>query len=472
MGKFVKDVTSMDDDFAKWYTDVVVRSELLDYSSVRGCFILRPYGFAIWENIQKILDEKFKNLDIENVSMPLLIPESLLQKEKDHVKGFAPEVAWVTHGGSEELTERLCVRPTSEVLFCSHFHNIVHSWRDLPKLYNQWCSVVRWEKTSRPFLRSVEFHWQEGHTVHSSQDEAKSFAFTILKLYANFLRDILLIPVILGKKTQSEKFAGAEETYTIECMMKDGKALQSATSHYFGCAFSKAFDVKFTNKNNQSEYAYQTSWGLSTRIVSSIIMTHGDDDGLVLPPDIAPIQIIIIPIKSNNEEVIKKATVLKECLAQEYRVKIDTSDQSAGWKFANYEMKGVPVRIEIGSRDLENNCCMVFRRDIREKISCEFDRVLDSIQEIFYKIKRNMYNSSLDFLNSNILNVSSIAEIGDFSGFVNMPFCESAECEKVMKEKFCMSARCIPLKNHEEANIKCAVCGNDAKHKIYFAKAY
>ncbi len=474
MGKFVENITPMSEDFAKWYTDIVIRAELLDYSSVRGCFILRPYGFAIWENIQKILDKKFKSVGIENVSMPIFIPESLLQKEKDHIKGFAPEVAWVTHGGSEELTERLCVRPTSEVLFCSHFHNIVHSWRDLPKLYNQWCSVVRWEKTSRPFLRSVEFHWQEGHTVHSSPDEARSFTLKMLDLYANFLKENLLIPVILGKKVESEKFAGAEETYTIECMMKDGKALQSATSHYFGDGFSKAFDIKFTNRDNKTEYAYYTSWGLSTRIISSIIMTHSDDDGLVLPPDIAPIQIVVIPINVNNEEIVETSNRILKLLSEKYRTKLDVSDQSAGWKFSYYEMKGVPIRIEIGPRDLQNNSCVVCRRDNRRKQSFKIDDILNSVGKVFLEMKEDMYNSSLNFIKSNMFEMSSIDRLGDISGFVKIPFCESEKCEDVMKNRFCMSPRCIPFgdNGNEEANMKCAVCGNKAKNMVYFAKAY
>ncbi len=469
--KFVKDITSMKVDFAKWYTDIVVRAELIDYSSVRGCVVLRPYGFSIWENITRILDKKFKEISVENVSMPLLIPESLLQREKDHIEGFAPEVAWVTHGGSEELSERLCIRPTSEVLFCSHFRNVIHSWRDLPKLYNQWCSVVRWEKTSRPFLRSVEFHWQEGHTMHSSSDEARSFTLKMLNVYFDFIKNNLLIPSILGRKTESEKFAGAEETYTIECMMKDGKALQSATSHYFGNGFANTFDIKFTNKNNELEAPYQTSWGLSTRIIASIIMTHGDDDGLVLPPDIAPIQVVVVPVVLNNERVKSEAVRVSKILSDKFRAKVDLSDQTAGWKFSYYEMKGVPVRVEIGPRDLESESCVIVRRDNREKEVCKLSNVVDSVGSVLEKVKKNMYDSSLKFMNSNILNVSSISDIDDFSGFVMMPFCESDECESLMKEKFCMSARCIPF-DGGASDVPCAVCGKKSSHKVYFAKAY
>ena len=471
MKKFVEDITSIDDDFAKWYTDIVVKAELLDYSSVRGMYILRPYGFSIWENITRILDRKFKELGVENVSMPLLIPESLLQKEKDHVEGFAPEVAWVTCGGNDKLTERLCVRPTSEVLFCSHFKHIVHSWRDLPKIYNQWCSVVRWEKTSRPFLRSVEFHWQEGHTVHSTSDEAKELTLRMHQLYADFFEKILLIPVILGKKTESEKFAGAEDTYTVECMMKDGKALQSATSHYFGQGFSEAFDVQFTNKDNKLEYPYQTSWGLSTRVIASIIMTHGDHDGLVLPPDIAPIQVIIIPINMKNDNVKSKSTELFNLLKDQFRVKIDKSDQSPGWKFSHYEMKGVPIRIEIGPKDVQNNSCVIVRRDNRNKEICSLDNVLQCVNLSIKNMKFDMYNSANDFKNTHIVEVASIDEISNHIGFIKMPFCESQSCEQFMKEKFNMSARCIPFDNRKDEG-KCAICGSSANHDVYFAKAY
>ena len=471
MKKFVRDVTSIDDDFAQWYTDVVIKAELLDYSSVRGCYVLRPYGFALWENITRILDQKFKEIGVENVSMPLFIPESLLQKEKDHIEGFAPEVAWVTHGGTEKLSEKLCVRPTSEVLFCSHFKNIVHSWRDLPKLYNQWCSVVRWEKTSRPFLRSVEFHWQEGHTVHSSENEARQFTLKMHNLYAEFITNNLLIPVILGRKTESEKFAGAQETYTIECMMKDGKALQSATSHYFGQGFSKAFEIQFTNKNNELEYAYQTSWGLSTRIIASIIMTHGDNDGLILPPDVAPIQVVIVPINTGDGIVMQKAHELFDKIKSKFRVKIDDSDQSPGWKFSHYEMKGVPIRIEIGPKDIQNNRCVIVRRDTRNKTECSLENILESISSSIENIKNDMYNVANSFKNSHIVEVSSVGEINDHIGFVKIPFCESLNCEQFMKNRFCMSARCIPLNDHYSC-APCAVCGKSTNHDVYFAKAY
>ena len=361
--KMVEEITSMEEDFAKWYTDIVKKAELMDYSSVRGCMIIEPYGYAIWENIQKILDSEFKNLGHENVSMPMFIPESLLQKEKDHVEGFAPEVAWVTHGGNEKLQERLCVRPTSETLFCDHYANVIHSWRDLPKLYNQWCSVVRWEKTTRPFLRSVEFLWQEGHTMHETEEEAKRETEQMLNVYANFCENDLAIPVIKGKKTDKEKFAGAVSTYTIEAMMHDGKALQSGTSHFFGDGFSRAFDIKFQDRNNKQSYPFQTSWGASTRLIGGIIMTHGDDNGLVLPPAVAPIQVIIVPVAMHKEGVLEKAREIETRLKKICRVKVDDSDQSPGWKFAQYEMKGVPLRLEIGPKDIEKNQCVLVRRD-------------------------------------------------------------------------------------------------------------
>ena len=353
--KMVEDITSMEVDFAKWYTDIVKKAELCDYSSVKGCMIVRPYGYAIWENIQHILDAEFKKTGHQNVAMPLFIPESLLQKEKDHVEGFAPEVAWVTHGGSEELEERLCVRPTSETLFCDHYKNIIKSYRDLPKLYNQWCSVVRWEKTTRPFLRTREFLWQEGHTMHETAQDAIEETERILNIYADFCEKDLAMPVVRGKKTDSEKFAGAESTYTIEAMMHDGKSLQAGTSHYFGDNFARAFEIEFQNRENKPQNPHQTSWGVSTRLIGGIIMTHGDDNGLVLPPAIAPIQVIVIPVAQHKEGVIEKAQEVKERLSKQFRTDIDISDNSPGWKFAQYEMKGVPLRLEIGPKDIEQN---------------------------------------------------------------------------------------------------------------------
>ena len=386
--KMVEEITSMEEDFAKWYTDVVKKAELIEYTSVKGCMVIRPYGYAIWENIQKELDREFKALGHENVCMPLFIPESLLNKEKDHVEGFAPEVAWVTYGGNEKLEERLCVRPTSETLFCEHYKAIVHSYRDLPKLYNQWVSVVRWEKTTRPFLRSSEFLWQEGHTIHASAEEAREETIRMLNVYADFCENYLAMPVVKGVKTEKERFAGAEDTYTIEALMHDGKALQSGTSHYFGDGFARAFDIQFTDKDNKLKYPFQTSWGCTTRLIGAIIMTHGDNNGLVLPPKVAPIQVVVIPVAAHKAGVLEKAQELTDRIGKFCRVKIDTSDNSPGWKFAEYEMKGVPLRLEIGPKDIEKNQCVLVRRDNREKyfvslddLETEIPKLLDTVQD-------------------------------------------------------------------------------------------
>ena len=389
--KKVEQITDMEVDFAQWFTDVCTKAELVDYSGVKGLYILRPYGYAIWENIQKILDGMFKRDGHENVSMPMLIPESLLQKEKDHVEGFAPECAWVTIGGSEELPEKLCIRPTSETLFCDHWSHVVHSWRDLPMKYNQWCSVLRWEKTTRPFLRGREFLWQEGHTLHATEEEAREETLHQLEVYADLCENYLAMPVIRGNKTDKEKFAGAVNTYTIECMMHDRKALQSGTSHYFGQGFAEQFNITFTDKDNQQKHPYQTSWGLSTRIIGGIIMTHGDNNGLVLPPHIAPVQVIVVPVAQHKEGVIEKASAVYEALkAAGVRVKIDTSDNSLGWKCAQYEMKGVPLRVEIGPRDIENNVCMAVRRDNGEKVSVSLDELTARIPELLDEVQAGL----------------------------------------------------------------------------------
>lgn len=388
--KLVREITSMDEDFAQWYTDVVLKSELIDYTSVKGCMVIRPYGYAIWENIQHILDGMFKATGHENVCMPMFIPESLLQKEKDHVEGFAPEVAWVTYGGNEKLEERLCVRPTSETLFCDHYKNIIHSWRDLPKLYNQWVSVVRWEKTTRPFLRSREFLWQEGHTIHATAEEAKAETVKMLDIYAEFCEKYLCMPVIKGIKTEKERFAGAEETYTIEALMHDGKGLQSGTSHYFGDGFAKAFGIQYADKENKLTYPHQTSWGVTTRLIGAIIMTHGDDNGLVLPPAVAPKQVMIIPIAQHKEGVLEKADELLSRLSGKFRVGIDKSENSPGWKFAEYEMKGVPIRLEIGPKDIENGRCVLVRRDTAEKIEASLDGLEETVAKLLDDISANL----------------------------------------------------------------------------------
>ncbi len=473
--KMVKDITSMDTDFAQWYTDVVKKAELIDYSGVRGCMIIRPYGYAIWENIQKELDRRFKELGHENVMMPMFIPESLLQKEKDHVEGFAPEVAWVTHGGNEKLQERLCVRPTSETLFCDHYKDIIHSYRDLPKLYNQWCSVVRWEKTTRPFLRSCEFLWQEGHTMHETKEEAEIETETMLNVYADFCESFLAIPVVRGKKTDKEKFAGAESTYTIEALMHDGKALQSGTSHYFGDGFAKAFDIKYSGRDNKLHYPHQTSWGMSTRIVGAIIMTHGDDNGLVLPPYVAPTQAVIIPVAFHKGGVLEKANELKETLSKKFRVKLDDSDNSPGWKYAEYEMKGIPLRIEIGPRDIENNQCVLAYRDSGLKKTVSLDNVTDEVENALKEIHNNLYDKALKNRENRTFECSDMESMintaNGESGFIKANWCGELSCEEELKEKAGVTSRCIPF-GEEFKGGKCVCCGKEAKHLVYWGKAY
>ncbi len=473
--KLVKEITSMEEDFAQWYTDIVKKADLIDYSSVRGCMILRPYGFAIWELIQKELDKKFKETGHENVCMPMFIPESLLQKEKDHIEGFAPEVAWVTHGGSEKLTERLCVRPTSETLFCEHYANIVESYRDLPLLYNQWCSVVRWEKTTRPFLRSVEFLWQEGHTVHATEEDAQEETLRMLNIYADFCKDFLAMPVIKGQKTDKEKFAGAKSTYTIESLMHDGKALQSGTSHNFGDGFAKAFGIQYTDKENKLQYAHQTSWGMSTRLIGGLIMVHSDNNGLVLPPNIAPIQIIILPINMKKDGVIEKATEIKELLSKKYRVKIDLSDKSAGWKYSEYEMKGVPLRLEIGPRDIENNKCVLVRRDNREKVFVNLDDLENTIEEMLKTLQQDLYNKALNHRNENTFIATTLEQfenqLKEKQGFIKAMWCGDTACEEKIKDLTGATSRCIPFEQENISNT-CVCCKKPSKKMVYWAKAY
>ncbi len=473
--KLVKAITSMDEDFAKWYTDVCIKAELVDYASVKGCMIIRPYGYAIWENIQRQMDDRFKKTGHENVYMPLFIPESLLQKEKDHVEGFAPEVAWVTHGGEEKLEERMCVRPTSETLFCDHFKNIVHSYRDLPKLYNQWCNVVRWEKTTRPFLRSREFLWQEGHTLHATAEEAQAETIQMLNVYAEFCENVLAMPVVKGQKTEKERFAGAEATYTIEALMHDGKALQSGTSHYFGDGFAKAFEIEYTDKNNNTVHPFQTSWGTTTRLIGAVIMTHGDDSGLVLPPAIAPIQAVVIPIATHKEGVLEKANEVYERIAKVCRAKIDDRDQSPGWKFSEYEMKGVPVRIELGPKDIENNCCVVVRRDNGEKTVVSLDELEAKLPEILQAVHDGLYKKALErrsVMTYDAKNLDKMKEIADNKpGFIRAMWCGDRECEDKLKEVAGVTSRCIPFEQ-ETIDGKCVCCGKEAKHMLYWGKAY
>ena len=472
----VTQITSMDDNFAQWYTDICKKADLIDYSSVKGCMIIRPYGYAIWELIQKNLDTRFKATGHENVYMPMFIPESLLQKEKDHVEGFAPEVAWVTYGGHEKLAERLCVRPTSETLFCEHFANIINSYRDLPKLYNQWCSVVRWEKTTRPFLRSREFLWQEGHTMHATAEEAERETVQQLNEYADFCESDLAIPVVKGRKTDSDKFAGAEATYAIEALMHDGKALQAGTSHYFGDGFAKAFDIKYTDKENKMVYPHQTSWGVTTRLIGAIIMTHGDNNGLVLPPAVAPIQVVILPVAQHKPGVLEKANELKEILGKSFRVKLDDSDQSAGWKFSEYEMKGVPVRLEIGPRDIENNQCVLVTRHDREKVVVSLDNLVEAVTERLQAVRDGIYAKALENRERRSYACTTMEEIKESiaangDGFVKAMWCEDPECEDKVKEETGVGSRCIPLVQ-ETVGDKCVCCGKPAKKLVYWAIAY
>lgn len=473
--KFVEEITSMDVDFAKWYTDIVKKADLMDYSSVRGCMIIRPYGYALWENIKQVLDGMFKETGHENVYMPMFIPESLLQKEKDHVEGFAPEVAWVTHGGNEKLQERLCVRPTSETLFCDHYANIIHSYRDLPKLYNQWCSVVRWEKTTRPFLRSAEFLWQEGHTVHETAEEAIEETRRMLNVYATFCEKYLAIPVIKGQKTEKEKFAGAEQTYTIESMMHDGKALQAGTSHYFGDGFARAFDIQFTDRNNKLQYVHETSWGVSTRLIGAVIMMHGDNNGLVLPPNIAPFKLIIVPVAQNKEGVLDKAYELKEKLSKSISVKLDDTDKSPGWKFSEYEMKGVPLRLEIGPKDIEKNQCVLVRRDTHEKIFASLDNIEETVLKLLNTIQDDMFNKALALREANTYKVTDFEEMKqcakEKTGFVKAMWCGDLACEEKIKDEAGLSSRCMPFEQ-EHLSDKCVCCGKPAKVMTYWGKAY
>ncbi len=474
--KMVEDITSMDEDFAKWYTDICKKAELVEYTSVKGCMVIRPYGYAIWENIQKILDSMFKATGHENVCMPMFIPESLLQKEKDHVEGFAPECAWVTVGGSEPLEERLCVRPTSETLFCEHFKNVVQSYRDLPKLYNQWVSVVRWEKTTRPFLRSREFLWQEGHTLHATAEEAIEETEKMLNVYTEFCQKELAIPVVQGMKTESDKFAGAERTYCIEALMHDGKALQAGTSHYFGDGFAKAFEIQYSDKENKLVYPHQTSWGMTTRLIGAIIMTHGDNNGLVLPPAVAPIQVIVVPVAQHKEGVLEKANEICDRLKKICRAKIDASNNTPGWKFAEYEMKGVPIRLEIGPKDIENNQCVIVTRHNREKTFVSLDELEAMIPQKLEEVRNGIYNAALEnrerrtYICNTLDEITkSLKENGD--GFVKAMWCGDEACEDKVKEVTGVGSRCIPLEQ-EQLSDTCVCCGKPAKHMLYWGKAY
>ena len=474
--KMVEQITSMDVDFAQWYTDVVKKAELVDYSGVKGCMIIRPYGYAIWENIQRELDARFKALGHENVYMPMFIPESLLQKEKDHVAGFAPECAIVTIGGQNTLSERLVVRPTSETLFCDHFKDIIHSYRDLPKLYNQWVNVVRWEKTTRPFLRTSEFLWQEGHTMHETEEEAREETQRMLGVYEEFYLNCLAIPAITGKKTDKEKFAGAEETYTIEPMMHNGVALQGGTTHYFGDGFAKAFDITYTDRDNKVCYPHQTSWGVSTRMIGAIIMTHGDDNGLILPPKVAPIQVAIIPVAQHKEGVLEKAGEVRDRLRETFRVKLDDSDYSTGWKYSQYEMKGVPVRLELGPRDIESNCCVLVSRVTGEKTVVSLDHIEQEVKAMLDRVHNELYERARKNLEEKMSEARTHEEFLDVAenrpGFIKAMWCGDAACEDQLKDETGgVKSRCIPFVEDHLSDV-CVCCGKPAKHMVVFGRQY
>ncbi|MBR3832926.1 MAG: proline--tRNA ligase [Lachnospiraceae bacterium] len=472
--KLVEQITSMEEDFAQWYTDVVTKAGLIDYTSVKGCMVLKPAGYAIWELIQSQLDARFKETGVENVYLPMFIPESLLQKEKDHVEGFAPEVAWVTHGGLNPLQERMCVRPTSETLFCDFYAKDIQSYRDLPKVYNQWCSVVRWEKETRPFLRSREFLWQEGHTAHATAEDAEARTIQMLNVYADFCEQVLAMPVIKGRKTDKEKFAGAEATYTIEALMHDGKALQSGTSHNFGDGFAKAFGIQYTDKENKLQYVHQTSWGMTTRLIGAVIMVHGDDSGLVLPPRVAPTQVMIVPIMQKKEGVLEKAAELKEML-KAYRVKVDDSDKNPGFKFAEQEMRGIPLRVEVGPKDIEAGQAVVVRRDTREKYVVAFEDLNTKVGEILEQMQQDMFDRALAHREENTHTATNWEEFTDIlekkQGFIKGMWCGDQECEVAIKDKTGATTRCMPFEQ-ENLGETCVHCGKPAKKMVYFGKAY
>ena len=472
----VKEITNIDEDFARWYTDIVIKAELADYADTKGCIAIRPYGYAIWENIQKYADDLFKKTGVKNVSMPVLIPESLLQKEKDHVEGFAPEVAMVTEAGGKKLDEKLCVRPTSETMFSTMYAKWLKSWRDLPFVYNQWCNVMRWEKETRPFLRSREFLWQEGHTIHETEEEARERTLQMLEIYTKVIEDLLAIPVLSGRKTKKEQFAGAEETYTVESLMHDGRALQAGTSHYFGQNFTKPFEVKFQNREGKEEYAYQTSWGISTRLIGAIIMAHGDNRGLKLPPRVAPIQAVIVPVASHKEGVKEKAQELYKKLSNKYRMEIDLRDQyTPGYKFSDWEMRGVPVRIELGPRDIENNVCVVVRRDTGEKQTIELANLEDELQKILEDIQKSMFEACKKNVEEKTTIATTLEEfeknINENQGYVKTMWCGDVACEEKIKELTGAHSRCMPF-NQEHISDTCVVCGKKADKMVVWGRQY
>jgi prolyl-tRNA synthetase len=473
----VQEITSRDEDFAQWYTDIILKTEMVDYSPVKGFMTIRPYGYAIWENIQAAYDKRFKETGHKNMYFPLLIPESLLQKEAEHVEGFAPEVAWVTHGGNEKLAERLAIRPTSETIICSMYSKWLKSWRELPYLYNQWCSVVRWEKSTRPFLRTSEFLWQEGHTLHETYEEAQEETLQMLDIYRDVAEKHLAIPMVVGRKSEKEKFAGAFATYTMEALMHDGKALQSGTSHNLGQHFTKAFDITYTGREGDIEYPYHTSWGLSTRLIGGLIMVHSDDNGLVLPPKIAPTQVVVIPVAQHKEGVLDKAYEIKKQLEEQFRVEIDDSDgYSPGWKFNQWEMKGVPIRLEIGPRDIKNNQVVIARRDNGEKTILSMDNLNESIQKQLEDVQQSLFNKAVNMRDQKTYVAKDIDEftniINNTPGFIKAMWCEDRDCEDKIKEDTVASVRCIPFDQEDLGTNKCVCCGKEAKKMAYFAKAY
>ena len=474
--EFVTQITPRSEDFSKWYTDVILHTDMVDYAPVRGCMVIKPYGFAVWELIKSALDARFKATGHQNVYMPMLIPESLLLKEAEHVEGFAPEVAWVTQGGTEKLEERLAVRPTSETIFCTMYAKWVQSWRDLPMKYNQWCSVMRWEKTTRPFLRTSEFLWQEGHTIHETPEEAMEETLTMLEVYRECVENVLAVPVICGQKSDKEKFAGARATYSIEAMMHDGKALQAGTSHNFGTNFAEAYGIQFLSRDGKLEYAQETSWGVSTRLIGAIIMTHGDDRGLRLPPEIAPIQVVILPIAQHKPGVLEKANELKEQLVKAgIRVELDDRDTySAGWKFNEWEMKGVPIRLEIGPRDIENGVAAYMRRDTLEKGTFELDNLAESVKAMLDDIQKELFNQAKTFMDEHTYVATNMDELekGVQDGFVKAAWCGERACEDEIKDKFNASSRNMPFDQSGIPSETCVCCGKKAHKLMYFAKAY
>ncbi|NLJ41403.1 MAG: proline--tRNA ligase [Clostridiales bacterium] len=481
MGKdkqeFVAHITPREEDFSRWYTDIILKTDLVDYSPVRGSMVIKPYGYGIWENIQEELDGRFKATGHKNAYFPLFIPESLLQKEADHVEGFAPEVAWVTHGGNEKLTERLVVRPTSETIICAMYAKWVQSYRDLPILYNQWCNVVRWEKTTRPFLRTLEFLWQEGHTVHATEEEAQEETMKMLEVYREFAENVLAIPVVTGKKTEKEKFAGAVSTYTIEALMQDGQALQAGTSHNLGQHFAKVFDIEYLDRDGQQKYVWQTSWGVTTRLIGAVIMVHGDERGLVLPPKVAPVQVVMVPIAIHKDGVLEKANeVFDELKAAGFRVELDDRDtQSVGWKFNEWEMKGVPLRLEIGPKDIEKNQVVLVRRDNHKKSFVPMDRLADTVATLLDEVHSGLYEKALAMREAHTHIAHNMDEFKDAlenkKGFVKALWCGDRECEDSIKDQTGASARCMPL-DEEPWEGNCICCQEKAQHMIYFARAY